>query len=79
MNSQDEGKVMTTRCKFRCDQVIQMADSQSVVLNPVVDGSPENKDFFKYTPSGKIELQIINKNVKFEAGKQYFIDISEAK
>jgi hypothetical protein len=55
-----------------------MADSQSIILNPVVDGSPENKDFFKYTPSGKLELQVINKNVKFEPGKQYFIDISLA-
>ena len=38
-----------------------------VVLMPVVGNTEENKEFWKYTPSGKIEMQ----NDNPEAHKQF--------
>lgn len=43
----------------------------------VYDGSDENKKFFASTPNGKLTLDVVAEQ-HFEAGKSYFIDISEA-
>lgn len=50
-----------------------------VVLVPVVGGSEENKEFWKYTPSGKIELYIDNPEAfkAFELG-EYYVDFTKA-
>ncbi len=69
---------MTTRAKFNCVSVTAMPDSKSVLLVPVIGGSEENKSFWKYTPSGRLELNILNENVAFVPGKEYYVDISEA-
>ena len=29
---------------------------ETYIFNPVVDGSEENKKFFKWTPTGRLEL-----------------------
>lgn len=77
---------MTTRCKFKCDSVTILQPNngkspRNVVLLPVYSNDPnsENKKFWDYTPSGKLEFTYINDAVKFEPGKEYVIDISEAK
>lgn len=68
-----------TRCKFKCDSITDHgAGNKSVSMTPVVSGSDENKAFWKYTPSGKFEINYANQNVFFEAGKEYFVDISPA-
>ena len=69
---------MTTRCKFKCDSVTQFEGAASVVLTPVVGGTDENKEFWKYTPSGKLEFNYVNENVKFIPGKTYYLDVTEA-
>jgi hypothetical protein len=70
---------MTTRCKFKCDTVTDHgAGNKSATFSPVIGGSEENKSFWKYTPSGKFELNWINENVKFEPTKEYYLDISVA-
>jgi hypothetical protein len=72
------------RAKFVCNTVTQRmnADSQKQILWdysfwPVISGSEENKKFFAYTPSGKIELSSINGQL-FEVGKEYYLDFTPA-
>lgn len=43
-------------------------------------GSPENKQFYKWTPSGSIILSTINPNAakEFAEGKEYYVDFTVA-
>lgn len=68
---------MSVRAKFRVDSVLATASNgHTVCLSPVTTGSEENKQFYKYTPFGKIELATINLDaaVYFVPGKEYYID-----
>jgi hypothetical protein len=58
--------------------VEQNTDEQAVTLEAVVNGSVENASFFKYTPAGRLTLAVVNKDVQFEEGKEYYLDISPA-
>lgn len=71
--------------KINANQPHQGADpifnqSTSVVMYPVTSGSDENKAFFKASPSGKFEINIINQAAadQLEIGKSYYIDITPA-
>lgn len=75
---------MKVRCKFRCDKVTKTKHWSpdkgylyGVEMSPVSGGSEENKSFWEATPGGKVEFYSINEP-KFEPGKEYYIDISEA-
>ena len=72
---------MTTRCKFRCDRVGKTKDAESFLYEAhffaVYTGSKENEEFFKYTPSGSLNIGVYKKDI-FEPGKEYYIDITEA-
>jgi hypothetical protein len=45
---------------------------------PVTSGSPENDQFFRYTPSGALTLGTINQAAfdQFVAGAEYYVDVS---
>lgn len=64
------------RAKFR----VSHKDESNVELTPVYDGNKENEEFFQTTPSGLIQLYILNKPALdyFEVGKSYYIDFTEA-
>lgn len=66
-----------TRAKFRCDK----NENGGIVLNAVTSGSDENKGFFEATPSGSIQMGIVNKDAaaQFVPGQEYYVDFSEAK
>ncbi|AGK52025.1 hypothetical protein [Bacillus sp. 1NLA3E] len=51
-----------------------------VVLQPVFGNSDENKKFWQYTPTGRIELSTINTDAaeQFEVGKEYYVDFTKA-
>lgn len=51
-----------------------------IELSPVISGSDENKEFYKWTPSGKIELGTINESSaeQFEIGAEFYVDFSPA-
>ncbi len=53
----------------------------SITMMPVVDGSQENKAFFAATPSGKIELSILNDLAASQllVGEEYYVDFIPAK
>lgn len=69
-----------TRCKMKCVNVTEQ-DGQgfSYSFEPVYspDENSENAKFFKFTPSGKLDLGCTNGH-GFVVGKEYYIDISLA-
>jgi len=71
---------MKVRAKFRVQSKTEYygtGDTVQVSMMPVTSGSPENELFWKYTPSGKVEMQI-KKEVAdlFEIGKEYYLDFT---
>lgn len=74
---------MSTRAKFRCNQVNDFGGgSKEVLLSVVYDptGNGENANFTKATPSGEMKMRIDNPAaaVQFEPGAYYYVDISKA-
>jgi hypothetical protein len=69
------------RAKFVVDSMSKTRYGYGQVkLSPVTSGSEENKQFWQYTPSGSMELNINNPVAleKFEVGKEYYIDFTLA-
>lgn len=72
---------MNTKAKFTCDSVTKHVNYESIKLIAVTnDNTKENADFWKYTPSGELNISICNEKVFgfFKPGKDYYLDISEA-
>ena len=72
------------RAKFECVGIEDQPDSEQkeVSFVPVLQGSDENKSFSKYTPSGSLNLTISYETEAvnaFEVGKEYYLDLTEAK
>jgi len=55
-------------------------EMQTIKLGPVSSGSEENKKFWQATPSGSIELGIINEEAwgAFELDGEYYVDFTKA-
>ena len=74
------------RAKFRLNSYETQLDYRtkeelrSLKLSVVTDGSPENKEFFKYTPNGHIEIGVLNPSAwkQFELDKEYYVDFTPA-
>ena len=70
------------RAKFTCRSKVENETdgSANITLEPVVCGSEENKEFYKYTPCGRIELGVLNSEAskQFEQGKEYYVDFTKA-
>lgn len=77
---------MPIRAKFKVQSITRIAgwggpkEFHTIKLQPVVGGSPENKEFFANTPSGSIELAVVVASVgeQFDIGKDYYVDFTEA-
>jgi hypothetical protein len=54
--------------------------ANTITLLPVITGSEENKQFYKWTPGGQIALSTINPEAAayFVVGKEYYIDFTDA-
>jgi hypothetical protein len=72
--------ILSVRAKFKCSSKTGHGDSSTVEFVPVYSGSAENESFYKATPGGSINLQVVNKNTadRFEVGKEYYIDFIPA-
>jgi hypothetical protein len=72
--------IVMVRAKFVVDSVSKTRWGNSVRLTPVYGDSEENKRFFSATPSGLIELNVVDDGIakQFEVGKEYYIDFSPA-
>lgn len=70
----------TVRAKFKCTERTNTEQGDRFILVPVMQGSYENEEFFKWTPFGKLEMGILNPEAanKFEVGKEYYIDFIPA-
>jgi len=77
---------MAVRCKFKCESVTKRVALNAEGYGPIYDfefvpvysGSEENKEYWAFTPAGKITLGSI-KQYHFEPGQEYYIDFIEAK
>lgn len=49
-------------------------------FNAVVSGSPENDEFFEYTPAANLTMSCVNKSAAemLESGKEYYVYLVEA-
>lgn len=82
--------VVKVRAKFVCkskEEVLQGIDGDGtpktgfrVRLEAVYGTSPENKEFFQYTPSADIDLSTVNPKAaeQFEVGASYYVDFEKA-
>lgn len=74
----------TVRAKFSLGSKMETPSGDTIVyLYPVYSSDPasENKAFSDSTPGGQLQLQISKGKPAadlFEAGKQYYVDISVA-
>lgn len=73
---------MTVRAKFNVAEFTKYGNGggAKVTLMPVTTGSDENKSFWEYTPSGKLEMHITNPEAakQFEALGEFYIDFTKA-
>ncbi len=69
------------RAKFKCESVNETEANKEAELCVVTTGSEENKSFSKYTPCGRIRINI-DKDTEaanlFVPGKEYYVDFTEA-
>lgn len=81
---------MSVRAKFYVSEVKQSrnnyggADGElltTIKLAPVSGNSEENKAFFRWTPTGNIDLGTVNADVvkQFHIGDEFYIDFTPAK
>lgn len=72
---------MSVRAKFKVQSVThQEGGVATAKLQAVTSGSPENAEFFKWTPSASIDLSTMNAAAaaQFVPGKQFYVDFTEA-
>ena len=71
--------MQSVRAKFKVVSVTAHEGGvSSVKLQPVTNGSDENKEFFKYTPFGSIEMGTINPAAasQFNPGSEMYVDFT---
>ena len=72
------------RAKFRVNSYETFLDRgeelRRIKLGVVVDGSVENKEFFKWTPSGQIEIGTLNQKAweQLPLGAEMYVDFTPA-
>lgn len=72
---------MATRAKFYLySKTTYAGDSATnLMFQAVTSGSPENDAFFKWTPTGKLEMSVKPEVAeRFEIGKSYYLDFTPA-
>jgi hypothetical protein len=72
------------RCKFRVSKYETSLNNneelRTVHLSVVYNESPENKEFFKWTPSGTIQIGMLNQKAweQFPLGREIYVDFTDA-
>lgn len=72
---------MTVRAKFKVQSITEVEGGlKTASLTAVSSGSPENAEFFKWTPSARIELSTMNPVAaeQFVPGKEFYVDFTPA-
>lgn len=70
------------RAKFTCIEkspALQNEEGYTIALQTVYSDSPENAEFFKWTPFGQIRMGTVNPvaAAEFEVGKEYYLDFTK--
>jgi len=67
-----------TRCKVICDKKTIYPTCGELSFRAVINGSPENELFFKYTPNGQITLSVVSPEIleQFVPGQEYYVDFT---
>lgn len=70
----------SVRCKMVCKSVTTVkGGDQEILMHPVSDGSPENKQFFSGStiPYGELKIGLVKSCYnRFTPGNEYYIDIT---
>lgn len=72
---------MTVRAKFKVTSITESEGGlKTANLQPVMGGNDENKEFFKWTPTGSIALGTMNPAAaeQFTPGKEFYVDFTAA-
>lgn len=73
---------MVVRAKFKVRSVEETPNAEGaiIVLEPVINGSPENEQFFKWTPWGELRMGTVNMQAaaQFIPGKEFYVDFTQA-
>jgi len=71
---------MKVRAKFYLAHREEHPEGFNLTFQPVTGGSPENDEFFKYTPHGELKMGTINPEaaMSFEVGQEYYLDLIKA-
>lgn len=71
---------MAVRAKFRCQYVAEHDTDETVYFVPVYEDQGVNKRWSEATPAGTLQMTITNKGARgaFTAGKEYYVDITQA-
>ncbi len=70
------------RAKFKVQtkyKIQEGDDGMCISMHPVISGSLENENFYKWTPGGNISLSTVNPQAAeyFTVGREYYIDFIE--
>ena len=69
---------MTVRAKFKCwNKTANENGTYDYHFEAVTSGSEENKEFWKWTPSGTLRMNAL-KGELFEVNKEYYLDFNIA-
>lgn len=68
----------TMRCKVTCTAKERIGETDRLTFQPVTCGSPENSEFFRWTPAGQIDLWVVNPSVgeRINVGTEFFLDFT---
>lgn len=70
---------VVTRAKFRliAEKRFSYGEAIEYTFQPQYDSTvPEDLRFAKYTPSGELRISVDNPAVKFEVGRDYYLDFT---
>lgn len=76
-----QSKIKKVRAKFNCNFINRGEDTSEIQMLAVINGSPENDSFSKYTPAGAFSIHISNEAPAlelFKTGSDYYLDITRA-
>lgn len=72
---------MAVRIKVKCDEVVESGEgadkTYEVRMSAVTSGSQENKNFWKWTPSGSVVFSAVKKT-DLKQGQEYYVDFTPA-
>jgi len=72
---------MSVKAKFWVQNIQDYDEgAKSVSLSACIDGSEENKEWSKYTPSGSIQMHISNPSAaeQFKIGDEFYLTFEKA-